>query len=313
MVITATDAKDTTKVNSALQATITIKCVKTIDIISGTIASFNYKIDLDAPWTSKTDLPVFRQNPEACTVGTISRELVFTGTGSAPGFISVVTDQVQVATQLSSNVNTYNYKIVATDSLTSVKNEADTFTITVQAPTLADYITLAAMQAHSYKVSQVEKFVDVPAETIYPADADVNLSWAIATSPDASSFVTLVQVSGAWKVRIFTETLSHSGIYTVILTRKESFKPLAPTASFTLTVSCVQTITAPSAFSSTYYISDAAKTIELPDYTLSPSGCHNELTYTAALSPSGTLPTSSVSALTADAALSTINKKKLTV
>lgn len=174
VVITASDAKSTAYaqktdatavVLAQLTATITIKCIKSLDIKSGTIASFTYQIDLDTPWTSTTALPVFEQNPSNCPAGTITRSLVYTGAGSAPSFISVNgSNQVSVATQDASNVNTYAYKIVGstTENGSTIINEADTFTVTVSGPTLVTSITLGTIGDLTYRVGSGEVLLDVP-------------------------------------------------------------------------------------------------------------------------------------------------------
>jgi hypothetical protein len=84
--VKVTDPK-TGLVNTELAFKAVIKCTKTIDLISGSIAGISYEIDLDQPWALDTPLPQYQQNPVQCAVGTISRTLVYTGSGSAPTFI----------------------------------------------------------------------------------------------------------------------------------------------------------------------------------------------------------------------------------
>ena len=130
MAVKVTDPK-TGVINSDLSIQVDVKCTKTIDIISGSITSVVYEIDLDQPWTLDTPLPVYQQNPSLCAVGTISLALVNTD-GATPAFISQVTlteENIRVATQIVGNVGTYNYKVVATDSLTLLTNEANTFPV----------------------------------------------------------------------------------------------------------------------------------------------------------------------------------------
>jgi hypothetical protein len=45
--------------NSQLSLGVTVKCTKSIDIISGLVGNQTYKIDLDVPWALDVPLPVF--------------------------------------------------------------------------------------------------------------------------------------------------------------------------------------------------------------------------------------------------------------
>lgn len=60
--VTVTDPK-TSLQNSSITFVVTIKCTKSLDLISGSVASYSYKIDLDAPWTKDVALPTYQQNP----------------------------------------------------------------------------------------------------------------------------------------------------------------------------------------------------------------------------------------------------------
>lgn len=118
--------------NTSLGLQVTIKCTKTIDIFSGAIAGITYEIDLDQPWTLDTSLPVYQQNPLQCAVGTITRTLVFIGSGGTPTFITQVpADNIRIETTAYSSIGTHDYKIVATDSLTGLVNQQDVFQITI--------------------------------------------------------------------------------------------------------------------------------------------------------------------------------------
>ena len=115
------------------------------------------------------------QNPSGCAVGTISRQLVFTGTGSAPSFITQEsTGIVRVATNQVSDIGNYSYKILATDSLTNLKNESNEFAITVTDANRATDLILDATTTfadQTYLVGTTEKLLDVPTYTVEPSGA----------------------------------------------------------------------------------------------------------------------------------------------
>lgn len=54
--VVVTDPK-TSITNSEYLFKVTIKCTKTVDISSGTILDFSYRIDLDAPWSKLVPVP----------------------------------------------------------------------------------------------------------------------------------------------------------------------------------------------------------------------------------------------------------------
>lgn len=58
VVVKVTDPK-TGLENTDLTFNVVVKCTKSIDIISGTIANIVYEIDLDQPWTLNTPLPIY--------------------------------------------------------------------------------------------------------------------------------------------------------------------------------------------------------------------------------------------------------------
>ena len=54
----ATDPK-TGIMNSAVTLKVTIKCTKKVDLVSGAIANFDYRISLTAPYTMSVPLPQY--------------------------------------------------------------------------------------------------------------------------------------------------------------------------------------------------------------------------------------------------------------
>ena len=111
MKVVVTDPK-TNLQNSEYLFTVTIKCTKTIDIASGSIADFSYRIDLDEPCTKTVPVPQYVPNPAQCAVGTYSLQVVLTDAGSFPGFINEFpTTNLIVATQDVATVGFYNFKM----------------------------------------------------------------------------------------------------------------------------------------------------------------------------------------------------------
>jgi hypothetical protein len=83
---------------------------------------------LDAPWELTIPVPTYKPFPSQCTVGTYGLEVVFTGTGSFPIWITKnPTNLIHVATQDASQAGNYNFKVVATESITGLKNDLNTF------------------------------------------------------------------------------------------------------------------------------------------------------------------------------------------
>ena len=72
-------------------------------------------------------------------------------------------------------VGSYNYKIVATDSLTGLVNQQDAFPIVIIPPTLATDLVLVdgtSIADLTYLVSDPAVLLSVPLYTIVPSDAD---------------------------------------------------------------------------------------------------------------------------------------------
>ena len=76
---------------------------------------------MDAPWELKIPVPTFKPFPTQCTVGTFNLEVVFTDTGLFPNWITKnPTDFIHIATQSVSLAGNYNFKVVATESITGL-------------------------------------------------------------------------------------------------------------------------------------------------------------------------------------------------
>lgn len=215
--VTVTDPK-TGLTNTEVTFKVSILCTKSVDLISDQIFGISYEIDLDDPWALDVTVPSYQQNPVACAVGTINAVLVYTGAGAAPGFIVQDTaSNINVATQDPANVGTYDYKIVATDSLTGVFNEVDVFQATIEPPTYAtslNIVPVTAIADLNYLVSDPQVQLDVAQYTILPVDADLSLIYTLGASTPA--FVTLLNPSaGVYKVAIQTGDTANTGIYSI--------------------------------------------------------------------------------------------------
>jgi hypothetical protein len=79
---------------------------------------------LDTPWELTIPVPTYKPFPTQCTVGTYDLEVVFIDTGTFPTWITKnPTDLIHVATQSISLVGNYNFKVVATESITGLTND----------------------------------------------------------------------------------------------------------------------------------------------------------------------------------------------
>ena len=81
-------------------------------------------------------------------------------------------------------------------------------------------------------------------------------------------------ISGS-NINIQTNVYTDTGTYTIQVKTSETHSTLSDIKTFTLVVSCVQTIAPASALADViYYISDTAIT-RTPAFLLTPSGCPN--------------------------------------
>lgn len=81
---------------------VTTKCTRSIDIARGSFAKIDYHVSL----TTVTDTPVpsYVPNPAGCPVGTIGYQLVYTGAGTTPSFVTLESsNDVRVTTSNNDN------------------------------------------------------------------------------------------------------------------------------------------------------------------------------------------------------------------
>jgi hypothetical protein len=203
VMISVTDPK-TGLSNSALTLFAFIKCTRSVIILSGSISSISYQIDLNVPWTLNTTMPVYQQYPSQCAVGTLSTQLVYTGPGVLPTFITQLPPNViSVFTTNTSNVGVYNYQLIATDSLSGLTNSGDSFPVQILMPGLATDLVLVngtQIANQTYLVNSSMLQLSVPTYSIVPSTSNNNLTYMVASG--APSFIKVVNVTGSFFVQI---------------------------------------------------------------------------------------------------------------
>jgi len=159
------------------------------------------------PWELTIPVPTYKPFPTQCAVGTYALEVVFTDAGSFPIWITKnPTDLIHVATQTVSLVGNYNFKVVATESITGLKNDFNSFVASIQTPKYATDLTIitsTAINNLTYLISDPAVVLNLPEYTITPSNADKNFVYSLAASTPA--FITLVpQGTGFPKIHIYT-------------------------------------------------------------------------------------------------------------
>lgn len=109
-----------------------IKCTKTIDLISGAITDFAYRIVLSSPFEMQIALPAYDVNPSGCPKQAFTFQMLYLDSLTFPAFITQVpTVDVRVLTQNVSFVGQHNFKLQVTEPLTGLFNEQDIFVCTI--------------------------------------------------------------------------------------------------------------------------------------------------------------------------------------
>lgn len=261
---------------------INLKCTKEIKLVSGSVETYSYKIDLDAPWTESKDLPTYTQSPAGCPTADIDLALKYVGSGSAPTFVKEADGKIKISTQDLKNEGLYKYKIVATDSVSGLSNDEDEFTVAVVTADVATDIVpdiSTYIKDQEYMIGEKELLLDVPTYKVEPAGSDQNLEWKLGKStPD---FVTLVQDStGVWKIRVKTDE-AKGGLYTISLRLHEEFSDINKDTTFELKVGCVTALVLGRVKNVEYFIKDTAAS-RAPVTTITPSVCpQSGLVYSA--------------------------------
>lgn len=124
--------------NGTLTLSVTIKCTKSISLANA-ISDFTYGPRTTSLYTVNQALGTYDVSPSACPKGTITKQLLYytdaarTSAATLPSFISPAspTTQFSVATTDITLAGDYYLKVVATESLSGLTNEANAFTLTV--------------------------------------------------------------------------------------------------------------------------------------------------------------------------------------
>jgi len=121
--ITVTDPK-TGLSNNSLLIDVTVLCTKSISIVTNPIpATTIYTINTSVLMTTQLTLPTYEPTPNTCAMGTWSYSVALDPVATFPAFITEnPTTTIDIATQDDTQAGTYNFRVTATDSLTSVAN-----------------------------------------------------------------------------------------------------------------------------------------------------------------------------------------------
>ena len=129
----------------------------------------------------------------------------------------------------------------------------------------------------NYTITFPKVVLNSPKYDILPVDADRKLVYSL--DPLTPAFVTLSpNANGNPTIEIISSSNEDLGVYTITIFLTEVFSGIKVTESFTLTVSCVTSISQYNVLSpANYYIRDADMVIHIPSYSLTPSTCPKEL------------------------------------
>jgi hypothetical protein len=156
---------------------VTIKCTKSIDLVSGAISSFTYQIVLASPSSMIKSLPVFAVSPSLCSSGSFSYQLVYLDGPDFPPFITQFpASSISVMTQNTTLVGNYNFKLQATEPVSGLINQADNFTVTITPPNYATnlvWVNSTLLANITYLVGSPQVLTISPSFTTSPSNADV--------------------------------------------------------------------------------------------------------------------------------------------
>jgi hypothetical protein len=162
-----------------------------------------------------------------------------------PPFINQLpTDKLIVTTQDVIHVASHNFKIKASESLSGLVNELETFVLTILKPVYTEKLVLiegTELKDLIYTIFSPKVVLDVPKYEVFPANADRKLVYSL--DPSTPAFVTLIPtINGNPTIEIISNSNNDLGIYTITIILKEVFSGVTVTESFTLNVSCVTSI-----------------------------------------------------------------------
>jgi hypothetical protein len=162
-------------------------------------------------------------------------------------------------------------------------------------PNLATDLYFTTTQGDiTYRVGDDANLLEAIQFEYLPDNADVSFRYSLVAP--APTFVTLVaQAAGASRINVETTAPSDTGIYEVNFKITDTISSLSIIQTFTVTISCLQSIDAPSLDPTNYYINDGIKTLTIPAYVISPAECPYELVVTSVtVAPGFDLPASIV-------------------
>ena len=88
-------------------------------------------------------VPTYGPNPSQCAVGIYSLEVIYEDGPTFPPFINQVpTDHLIVATQDVIHEASHNFKIKASESISGLVNELETFVLTIVKPVYTEQLVL---------------------------------------------------------------------------------------------------------------------------------------------------------------------------
>jgi hypothetical protein len=91
------------------------------------------------------------------------------------------------------HVASHNFKIKASESLSGLVNELETFVLTILKPVYTEKLVLVEgteLEDLNYSIYSPKVVLDVPRYEVFPADADRKLFYSL--DPSIPAFVTLV-------------------------------------------------------------------------------------------------------------------------
>jgi hypothetical protein len=146
---------------------------------------------------------------------------------------------------------------------------------------------LTAPGNQTYKVGAPMLAVNLPTYSWIPSQSHTNFSHMLVSAP---SFITIA--GNPLAVQIYSTSTLSTGVYSITIKSTEINSGLFNLASFSLTVTCVSSISpSPSLSDVTYFIGKPAKNVLLT-YVLTPVGCPNDLTFSINQADGTSLPPS---------------------
>ena len=169
MKVTVTDAK-TGITNSAQTFQITIKCTKSLSLVTSPIAStISYKIDPNSLVQTTLTLPTYNSFPTGCVYGPLTYQLSYSGT--FPSWITqnpTTASNIVLGTTDVSKVGTYLFTLTATDPVSGLTNNSVTFTVVVSIKNATSITNATTPVNQTYLIGSAALSMNLPTYTWYP-------------------------------------------------------------------------------------------------------------------------------------------------